>query len=83
VILRRASAGDHNWSGIEFYYVSGAFPDGYKFRTNFRGRHIRELVKMGGKMLILEPGYTAEQLEKAQEQCALFSGDAGKERAHQ
>ncbi|HEV3308622.1 MAG TPA: hypothetical protein VGZ91_19420 [Candidatus Sulfotelmatobacter sp.] len=70
VILKRASTGEHSWSGIEYQYVRGQYPPGFKFRTNLRGRHMRELQKMGAHFVILETTYTLPQLEEAEKQCA-------------
>lgn len=69
VILKRSSAADHAITGIEFYYVEGHYPNGYKFRTNLRGRHARKLEQLGGKMVILESKYTAEELQQARKSC--------------
>jgi hypothetical protein len=69
VILKRASAGAHAWQGIEFYYVQGTYPHGMSFHTNLRGRHVREIVKKGGKFVVLEPNYTLADLERAQRVC--------------
>jgi hypothetical protein len=71
VVLKRASGLDHNWSGIEFYYVAGQYPDGYKFRTNLRGRHVRELVKKGGRFVVVEPNYSRSELEQAEQSCKI------------
>lgn len=70
VILKRASTGEHVWSGIEFQYVSGNYPPGFKFRENLRGRHFRKLQEMGAKIQILETVYSAADLAKAQQACA-------------
>lgn len=71
VILKRSSAADHAITGIEFYFVAGRYPKGYKFRTNLRGRHARQLQKMGGRMAILESRYTADDLAQAQKTCEV------------
>lgn len=71
VILKRSSAADHAITGIEFYYVEGHYPTGYKFRTNLRGRHARKLEKMGGKMVILESKYAADELSQARKSCEV------------
>jgi hypothetical protein len=70
VILKRSTGAVHAWQGIEFYYVEGSYPPGFNFMTNLRGRHVRKLVKMGGRMAIVEPNYTAADLELARKQCA-------------
>jgi hypothetical protein len=71
VILKRATSADHIITGIEFYYVSGTFPRDYKFRTNLRGRHVRELVKKGGAFSIVESKYTQADLEQAEKSCSV------------
>lgn len=71
VILKRSSAADHAITGIEFYYVEGHYPNGYKFRTNLRGRHARKLEQMGGRMVILESKYAAEELQQARKSCEV------------
>lgn len=71
VILKRSSAADHAITGIEFYYVEGRYPAGYKFRTNLRGRHARKLEQMGGKMVILESKYAADELSQARKSCEV------------
>jgi hypothetical protein len=70
VILKRSTGAVHAWQGIEFYYVEGSYPPGFNFMTNLRGRHVRRLVKMGGRMVIVEPNYTGADLEAARRQCA-------------
>jgi hypothetical protein len=70
VILKRASTGEHVWSGIEFQYVSGEYPMGFKFRENLRGRDFRKLHDMGANVQILETNYTSADLEKAKATCA-------------
>ena len=69
VILKRASAGTHAPQGIEFYYVQGAYPPDMPFHTNLQDRHVREIVKRGGKFVVLEPNYIAADLERAQRTC--------------
>lgn len=70
VILKRASSAVHAIQGIEFFYVEGQYPPGFNFMTNLRGRHVRKLVKLGGRMVIVEDGYTLVDLENARKQCA-------------
>jgi hypothetical protein len=76
VILKRASTGEHVWSGIEYQYVRGEYPKGFSFRTNLHGRHMRKLQAMGAKFVILETVYTPEQLDEAQKQCGLAGPSA-------
>jgi hypothetical protein len=76
VVLKRASTGEHVWSGIEYQYVSGEYPKGFSFRTNLRGRHMRKLQSMGAKFVILETVYTADQLNQAQKQCSELKESA-------
>jgi hypothetical protein len=69
VILKRASADTHALQGIEFYYVQGTYPPGMPFHTNLRGRHVQEIVKKGGKFVVLEPNSVAADLQRAQQAC--------------
>ena len=73
VILKRASTGEHVWSGIEFQYVSGDYPTGFKFRENLHGRHFQKLKAMGANIQILETAYTAADLDKAKTACVAAS----------
>jgi hypothetical protein len=70
VILKRASTGEHVWSGIEFQYVSGDYPVGFKFRENLHSRHFKKLKEMGANIQILETNYTTTDLDKAKAACA-------------
>jgi hypothetical protein len=79
VILKRASTGEHTWSGIEYQYVRGEYPKGFDFRTNLHGRHMKKLQAMGAKFVILETNYTLDQLKEAEKQCALDSPAPAKE----
>jgi hypothetical protein len=69
VILERASAGTHAGQGTEFYYVRGTYPPEMPFHRNLRDRNVREIVKKGGRFLVLEPNYLAADLERAQRAC--------------
>jgi hypothetical protein len=69
VILKRAPAGTHPERGSEFSYVQGTFPPGVPFHMNLADRQIREIVKKGGKFVVLEPDYAAADLEGAQRVC--------------
>lgn len=76
VILKRASSADHTITGIEFYYVEGQYPTGYAFRTNLRGRHVRKIIKMGGRFVPVESKYSIADLEDARKQCAAKPVDS-------
>jgi hypothetical protein len=71
VILKRASAGDTFVTGVQFHYVEGDYPQDFKFVMQLRGRHVRHLHKLGGKMVIVEPNYTPADLEAARKQCVV------------
>jgi hypothetical protein len=68
-VLKRAPNSVHLWSGVEFQYVEGAHPQGFNFMMNLRGRHVRKLLKMGGRMAVVEPGYMLADLEGARKTC--------------
>jgi hypothetical protein len=83
VILKRV-AGSHVWSGIEFQYVEGKYPQGFDFVMNLRDRQARKVQKLGGRMVILEDGYALPDLESARKQCAAPAAtDAKPEKAAQ
>jgi hypothetical protein len=69
VILKRASTGEHVWSGTEFHYVSGSYPKGMSFRTTLSAKHVREVLDKGGKFVTLEAEYTIADLEHAERAC--------------
>jgi hypothetical protein len=69
VILKRAPAGTHAEQGTEFSYVQGTYPSGVPFHTSLTDRHLREIVKKGGRLVVLEPDYAAADLEGAQRVC--------------
>jgi hypothetical protein len=77
VILKRAANSLHIWEGIEYQYVEGSYPPGFNFNTNLREKHVRKLVKLGGRMVILQAIYSAADLDAARKQCA----DVPKEKA--
>lgn len=71
VILKRASAGDTFVTGVQFHYVEGEYPSDFKFVMQLRGRHVRHLHKLGGKMVIVEPNYTQADIDAARKQCEI------------
>jgi hypothetical protein len=60
VILKRATSSVHK----------GTYPPGFNFMTNLRGRHVRRLLKMGGRLASLESNYIGADLEGARKRRA-------------
>lgn len=52
-----------------FDYVEGAYPAGYKWRSELGDGDVRELQQKGGKMVVMRPDYQASDLEDARKQC--------------
>jgi hypothetical protein len=55
--------------GKQFQYVEGKFPAGFPFHGRMTDHDIRNLQGRGAEAMILEPGYTADDLKQAREQC--------------
>jgi hypothetical protein len=55
--------------GKQFQYVEGKFPEGFPFHGRMTDHDVRNLQERGAKVMILEPGYTAEDLKQAREEC--------------
>jgi hypothetical protein len=77
VILKRMGPADeitsHLYSfgirGKQFQYVEGDFPPGVKFHGRLTDNDVRKVQTHNGKVAILEPGYTADNLKAARESC--------------
>lgn len=78
VIVKRMGPADqitsHLYSfgfrGKQFQYVEGDFPKGVKFHGRLTDHDIRGIMDKGGKIRILEQGYTADALKEARESCS-------------
>jgi hypothetical protein len=53
-------------------YVEGDFPKGMKFQSEIGDKQIRQIQGSGGKVVIVKPNYTLEELKSARTSC---SGD--------
>lgn len=51
-------------------YLSGEFPDGIPFRSEVKDKDVDKIRKKGGRVLILDPRYTREDLDKAKQTCS-------------
>jgi hypothetical protein len=77
VILKRMGPADEVTSrlysfgirGKQFQYVEGKFPEGFPFHGRLTDHDLRNLQGRGAEVLILEPGYTADALKGAREEC--------------
>lgn len=54
-----------------FDYVEGAYPPGFKWRSELSDGDVREPQKKGGKIVILNSDYTLADLEDARKQCKV------------
>jgi len=52
-----------------FDYVEGDYPEGFKWRSELSDGDVRELQKMGGRMIVLRSDYELADLEDARKQC--------------
>jgi len=52
-----------------FEYVEGNFPAGFKFRSEIRDKHVREIQKRGGRVVIIKADYQQAELDDARKQC--------------
>jgi hypothetical protein len=52
-----------------FDYVEGAYPSGFKWRSELSDGDVRELQQKGERIVILKPDYQASDLEDARKQC--------------
>lgn len=78
VILKRMGPADeitsHLYSfgirGKQFQYVEGTLPQAVSFHGRLTDHDARKIMDKGGKIQLLEPGYSAADLEAARRQCA-------------
>lgn len=78
VILKRMGPADeitsHLYSfgirGKQFQYVEGTLPQGVSFHGRLTDHDARKILDKGGKIQILEPKYTAADLDAARRQCS-------------
>jgi hypothetical protein len=51
-------------------YLAGDFPEGFPFKASIRDKEVDKIKKNGGRVIVLDPHYTREDLEKAKQKCA-------------
>jgi len=77
LILKRMGPADeitsHMYSfgirGKQFQYVEGDFPAGAKFHGRLTDNDVRNIQKHGGKVVMMEPRYSADDLREAKLSC--------------
>jgi hypothetical protein len=55
--------------GKQFQYVEGDFPTGAKFHGRLTDHDVRSIQGHGGKVVIMEPKYSADDLREAKLSC--------------
>lgn len=67
-----------NWlKGETYQYQAGEFPPGVKFRVELRNRHLREVYKKGGRIIILAKEYSFQDLQEAKKSCGTDESESG------
>lgn len=51
-------------------YLAGDFPAGIPFRSEIKDKEVDRIKKKGGRVIVLDPHYTREDLDKAKQICA-------------
>jgi len=51
-------------------YLAGNYPAGISFRSEIKDKEVDKIKAKGGRVLILDPHYTREDLDKAKNACA-------------
>jgi hypothetical protein len=77
VILKRMGPADqvtsHMYSfgirGKQFQYVEGELPPGTKFHGRLTDHDVRGIQEHGGRVVIMEPKYSADDLREAKQSC--------------
>jgi hypothetical protein len=77
LILKRMGPADqitsHMYSfgvrGKQFQYVEGDFPAGAKFHGRLTDHDVRGIQSHGGRVIIMEPKYSADDLREAKQSC--------------
>lgn len=54
-------------------YLAGDYPPGIPFRSSIKDKDVDKIKAKGGRVLILDPHYTRDDLEKAKQTCAAPS----------
>jgi len=50
-------------------YLAGDYPAGYPFRSSIKDKDVDKIKAKGGRVLILDPHYTHDDLDKAKQSC--------------
>ena len=80
VILKRMGSADELTShislslrGKQYQFVEGTFPNGIKFRGSLADKDLRKIQEAGGKIVVVESGYSDESMEGARRSCAAVT----------
>lgn len=52
-----------------YTYISGDYPPSFPFRNTLKDKDVKKIEGKGGRVVILEPYYTPEDLQKAKKSC--------------
>jgi hypothetical protein len=52
-------------------YLAGEYPAGIPFRSQIKDKDVDKIRAKGGRVLILDPHYTHDDLEKARKECGI------------
>jgi hypothetical protein len=52
-------------------YLAGDYPPGIPFRSSIKDTDVDKIKAKGGRVIILDPHYTREDLEKAKQTCEV------------
>lgn len=69
IVKHASTAHQFMVSTASWQYVAGDFPKGMKWKSNIPDRDIRKIKNVGGKVVTLQPNYTADELAQAQKAC--------------
>jgi hypothetical protein len=50
-------------------YLAGEYPAGIPFRTSIKDKDVNKIKAKGGRVIVLDPHYTHDDLENAKKQC--------------
>ena len=50
-------------------YLAGDYPEGMPFRSSIKDKDVDKIKARGGKVIILDPHYTRDDLDKAKAEC--------------
>ena len=50
-------------------YLAGDYPTGIPFRSSIKDKDVDKIKAKGGRVIILDPHYTHDDLEKAKQSC--------------